>query len=352
MTHLLKKYSRLLLLLGLSLLTVFALIRLGNIDISWQTLAQVHWGWYSLVFFLFYLSVVARGLRWQRILNTMGWPVNRLYAVTLLTAGLFGSAILPARAGDVGRVAMLKQEYHIPFTTSIASITTERAMDVFAILTMAVIGGLIALQGRLPLEVLQLMGLTAVLFGIGLLGLIAMPTIESWLREINWLRQRLPLPPIGWTIYDKLIDFGFGLIHGVRTLGQHPLTLLIVITESFFIWLYDGFIVYFTLKTIGIELAFAESLFVSMVADLAIAIPLTPGGLGQFEAALIALLTLFDVATPDGSLTALLLRFAIFWSFIPVSGLITYIFGFSRILSWTTTPATSADTTSAVTANR
>ncbi len=334
LTRFAKRYSTIILLIFFSLLTLAALVRLSDLDLSWETLRQVEWRWYALVFGLFYLSVIARGLRWRRILHNLGYPVRRLYAVTLLTAGLFGSAILPARAGDVGRIAMLKQDYNVPIAHSLASIATERAMDVLAILSLAIIGGVIALREQIPLEAAQLMGLTALLFTLGLTGLIVTPYFEQWLREPIWLRRNLPLPQIVWTIYEKLLDFGFSLVHGVRRLGQSPLTLLLVLAESFVIWLYDVLILYFSLWAIGVSLDLPAAMFVSMVADLAIAIPITPGGLGQFEAALIALLTIFGVSTSEGALTALLIRFAIFWTWIPISGLITYAFGFARLMDW------------------
>jgi len=328
-----KKYNRIFLILAFSLLTVMALVRLGEIDISLATLARVDWLTYFMAFAIFYIGIISRGIRWQHILSTMGWSVGRSYAITLLTAGQFGSAILPARAGDIGRVAMLKQDHQIPIAQGIASITTERALDVFSILILAMIGATFALSDQVPSEVVQLMGVTIGLFTFGLIGLVATPSLEQWLREPTYFIKRLPVPTQGWAWYDKIIDFGFTLIHGVRALGKNPAMLAFVLMESLLIWLYDCLIIYVIMRSIGVNLALMESIFTSMIADLAVAIPLTPSGLGQYEVAFIGLLSLFNVSTSDGSLAALLLRFVILWTFIPVSGLITYAFGFSRIFS-------------------
>ena len=325
-----KKYRRLLVITILSLLTIFGLIRLGNIELSPATLARVHGGWLLLVFVSFYLSILARGWRWRRILKTMGWPVDFVYAATLLTAGLFISAILPARAGDIGRVAMLKQDYKIPMAQGIASIAAERALDVFSILCLALLGAWWALPEQVPAEVLQLMVGGTLLFGIGLLSLLIVPTIEPWLREPPYLKRGLP--PKIWSIYQKMIDFGFSLMHGVRLLGKKPMALTIIMAASFLIWLGDVLLVYLALITIGLATPLRISLFTAMVSDLAIAIPITPGAIGQFEAVLIGLLSLFDVSRTDSSLATLILRLVSLWTFIPVSGLVTYIFGFSRAL--------------------
>jgi uncharacterized protein (TIRG00374 family) len=112
---------------------IFGLLRLGKLEINWETLSQVNGFWLFLGFVTFYISIVARGLRWQHILKTMGWPVGFVYSQTLLTAGLFLSAVLPARAGDIGRVAMLKRDYHIPLSQGIASLAAERARCFFVL---------------------------------------------------------------------------------------------------------------------------------------------------------------------------------------------------------------------------
>ncbi len=333
-----KNYSRPIAVLILSIIIIVALIRLGNIDISLNTIMRVNWRWYSLAFIFFYLSILGRGLRWQRILNTMGWPIKWVYATTLLTAGLFGSAIFPARAGDIGRVALLKQDYKVPLAQGLASIATERALDIFAILTLASMGAMVAMRGRAPVYVLELLGITTFLFVVGLLGLFTMPKLETWLREMTFLRENLPLPEIFWSIYEILIDFGFSLIHGVRSLGKNPFSLTAAIIESLLIWLYDVLIIHCVLLAVGVPPAFSVSMFTAMVSDLAIAIPLTPAGLGQFEAVFIGLLTLFNISAKKATLAALLLRFAILWTFIPIGGLITYAFGFSRIANSSSPP--------------
>lgn len=326
-----RKYAYLLIILVLSVVTIFGLLRLGDIDISLESLLRVEWTWLLLAFITFYLSIIARGLRWQHILKTMGWPLPILYTQTLLTAGLFISSILPARAGDFGRVAMLKQDHKIPVSQGVASLAAERALDVFSILILAIIGAVWTLRERVPAEILQLMVGSGVLFGLGLLGLLAVPSLEGWLRRPGGLERIMPaaIRPL----YQKGLDFGFALIHGVRDLGQKPVALALIIAESFGIWLLDALIVHFVLFSLGISIGFSTSLFSAMVGVLATIVPLMPGALGQFEAAIISLLTLLGVSTADSSLTALLVRFISLWSFIPVSGLITYIFGFSRALN-------------------
>ena len=345
-----KKYKRLWIILFLSIVTVFGLMRLGNLEFSAATLTRVDPVWFSLVFVAFYLSVIARGWRWRRILKTMGWTVGSIYAIALLMAGLFTSAILPARAGDVARVVMLKQDYKIPISQGVASIAAERVLDVFAILSMAMLSAWWALPGRVPDYVIQLIMVVVGLLGLGILGLVVIPSIENFLRENAFLKKIIPVKI--WPLYQKLLDFGFSLIQGIRILGQNPKALIFIIGESFVIWFYDALMVYFALVSIGVFIPPSATLFTAMISDLATAVPITPGALGQFDATMIALLSLFGVSTANATLATLLVRIAQLWTFIPVSGLVTYIFGFSRVLNLNSAelarPATAAPASSAV----
>ena len=327
-----KKYRRLLVITILSLLTIFALIRLGNIDLSADTLRRVDWRWLLLGFVIFYSGVFVRGRRWQRILKTMGWSLSYGYTQTLLMSAFFVSLILPARLGDVGRVVMLRQNHNIPLTTGIASLAGERALDVFAILVLAFVGAMWTLQGRVPTQVLQLMLGVAVLFALGLLALLAAPGFEKWLRQPGKIADLVPAKI--WALYQKGLDFGFNLIKAVRALGRSPLALTLAILESLYIWLCDVLIIYFGLISLGAAAPLNVSLFTSMVSDLTVAVPITPAGLGQFEAVLVWLLTLFGVSTAPASLIVLLARLISFWSFLPIGAAVTYIFGFARLLQF------------------
>jgi uncharacterized protein (TIRG00374 family) len=328
-----KKYRRLIILLVLSVVIIWGLLRLGNIDLTAETLSQVNWRWLLLGMVVFYSGIFVRGLRWQRILKSMGWPLGYVYTQALLVAGFFLSLILPARLGDVGRVVMLKRDHKIPFAQGIASLAAERALDVFAILVLATSGAVWALQGRVPIEILQLIVGTAVLLVIGLVGLLAIPSLENWLRHPGKIETWFPAKI--WSFYQKVLDFGFNLINGVRALGRHPLPLAIAVVESLYIWLCDALIIYFGLLSIGAAVSLSVSMFAGMVADLAVAVPLTPAGLGQFDLVLIWLLTQFNITAAQASLTILLVRFVNLWIFLPIGAIVTFAFGFSSMLNVT-----------------
>ena len=77
-----KKYSRLTVIIILSLIMIFALFRLGNIEFSWATLNRVNPLWYSMVVVSFYASVIARGLALAAYSTHNGLPRGALCTLT------------------------------------------------------------------------------------------------------------------------------------------------------------------------------------------------------------------------------------------------------------------------------
>lgn len=314
--------ARLLTLLILGLLTLILLVRLGNIDLSPETLRRIQPGYLILAITIHYSGFLMRGDRWRRLLAALGHRVAFSYATALLMAGWFVSALIPARLGDVARAWMLRRDHEVPMASGFGSIAIERALDIFAILLLALVSATWALAGRTPPAVWQTIGAGAALFVGALLALLLVPGLEGWLLRLS-----------GWSLYQKAVRFGFELIHSVRTIGRQPRVLALVALQSFYIWACDIFLTFFIFRSLAQTIALGIAAFISMAIDLAAAVPLVPGALGQVEATALGLLALFQVDPATGSLMILLNRFISFWTFIVVSGLVTYLFGFARVLN-------------------
>jgi hypothetical protein len=72
--------------------------------------------------------------------------------------------------------------------------------------------------------------------------------------------------------------------------------------------------------------------FVALTVDVLAAVPLTPGGVGQIDAAYAALLALLALPIQQVGAVVLLVRFITYWSFLAFSGLITLLGGFGSLL--------------------
>lgn len=310
--------TRLIVIAVLGILTLLLLVRLGNIDVSLDTLRRIQPGYLLGAIGVHYSGFLVRGDRWRRLLAAMGHRVSYGYAFSTLLAGWFVSALVPARAGDLARAGLLRRDHQVPVATGLGSVAAERAFDALALVFLAVGAGAWALAGRTPQWVWQSAAATAGLFVAAVAGLVAAPRAEGWLTSL-----------LRWPLYQKTLRFGFDLLHSVRDLGQHPLVLLVVTLQSLTVWLCDVFLAYLLLRGLGYPLPLPVAAFTAMAADLAVTLPITPGAVGQFEAAFVGLLALFAVPASQASLAVLLNRFISFWTFILFSGLFTYRVGLS-----------------------
>jgi uncharacterized protein (TIRG00374 family) len=273
--------TRLALIAILGMLTLLALIRLGNIDISLDTLRRIQSGYLAAAIAVHYSGFAMRGDRWRRLLAAMGHRVSYGYAFSLLLAGWFVSALVPARAGDLARAGLLRRDHDVPVASGLGSIAAERAFDALALVLLAALAGAWALAGRTPAWVWQsaaiIVGLAIVVAG----GLIAVPRLESWLAGLTT-----------WPLYQKALRFGFDLLRSIRALCGQPAVLLIVAVQSVYIWLCDVLLAYLLLGGLGYPVSPPVAAFTAMAADLAVTVPLTPGAVGQFE-------TAFALAAPE-----------------------------------------------------
>jgi uncharacterized protein (TIRG00374 family) len=314
--------TRLALIAILGILTLLALVRLGNIDISLDTLRRIQPGYLAAAIAVHYSGFAVRGDRWRRLLAAMGHRVNYGYAFSLLLAGWFVSALVPARAGDLARAGLLRRDHDVPVASGLGSIAAERAFDALVLVLLAALAGAWALAGRTPAWVWQsaaiMVGLAIVAAG----GMIAVPRLENWLAGL-----------VTWPVYQKALRFGFDLLRSIRGLGRQPAALLVVAAQSVYIWLCDVLLAYLLLGGLGYPVSPPVAAFTAMAADLAVTVPLTPGAVGQFETAFVGLLALFAVPASQAGLAVLLNRFISFWTFIVFSGLVTYLSGLNRALA-------------------
>jgi len=316
-----KHVQRIVIMLVLGGLTLLLLLKLGDIDISMDTLRRLKPGYLLAAVAIHYSGFAMRGRRWQKLLAAMGHRVDYRYATTLLLSGWFVSALVPARLGDVARAYMLRRDHNIAMAGGFASIATERALDILAILALAMTAAVWALAGRTPAWVWQSIGGVAILFAVGLLVLLAMPRLEGRLAGL-W----------AWPSYQKALRFGFDLLAGIRQVGRSPALLAKIMAQTVYIWLCDIFLMTFAFLSLGAAVGLSETAFVSMAVDLAAAVPIVPGAIGQFEGTALGLFSLFHIDPALGGLVILLNRFISFWTFIVVSGIVTYAFGFSQAL--------------------
>jgi glycosyltransferase 2 family protein len=263
---------------------------------------------------LIYLMAVTGGVtKWHTVVNSAGAGLNFATSARCYASGLFGALFLPSIiGGDAARLAVGISNSPRPAAVITGNLA-DRFLDVAAQITL-ISTGLILLPGSLPTSllapakhVLTVVALAMIVFLIVVLFLLR-PLLRG--RSIR-IRRRLAQ-----------------LRHAIRAVSKRPHRLLIG-------WLLGTCVqgTYLVLTALlgiscGLYLPLRVWLFAWPLAKIAAVIPITQGGIGVREAALVVLLAPFGapaalvLATSialDGviitagllaGLTALLLRYS------------------------------------------
>jgi len=283
-------------------------------------LAQADWGLLGLALLIHYSGFAVRGHRWQLLLAGMGHPLAYGRVAGLLISGWFVSALLPARAGDAARIAALRLERtgspSVPVAESLSSIVLERLLDIGAILGLGGAFGFLLLRDRLPLWVLSgYAGAAGLLLVVGA-GLLISPSLLGWLGQLSAGRY-----------WQMGLAFAAQSVAALRSLLARPAQAALLLAESLYIWLCDALLLWLVVLSLGVDLPFPGAAFAALTVDVFATVPLTPGGIGQIEAAYAALLALLSLPVAVVPAAVLLTRAISYWSFLAFSGLVTAITG-------------------------
>ncbi len=266
-----------------ALVSVGALVYLG-FTVDRKAISEVlnsnHGGYVLLSVVQMLLIAPLGGKRWQLVLRRLGcdvalWPLTRLFWI-----GMAFSQVLPsAVGGDALRVVLLHRS-RIDVVRSAMSVLIERGLMLLSAMLVVVLAAWYA-----PARALdpRLMRLALGLLLAGMAGLAALPAVE-------WTLDRLPESL-------RLARFGVQVVRGLRAVifspRAAPLALLCLVTNLNLAvaawWLSVGF---------GLSLSFLQLSAVITMVTLATVIPVSVGGWGVREAAMIALMT--PLAVPSG----------------------------------------------------
>jgi uncharacterized protein (TIRG00374 family) len=273
--------------------------------------------WLAASLLLGLSTFLLRALRWVWILR----PVERtpfFPAFTATAVGFAANTVLPARAGEIIRPALLARQRGLPFSAVLASIVFERILDaatVLLFLLFALAEGLpgasagsapvlFASAGRLRVMALVLLLVVAflVLFAV------------VWRGATERFAERVfAFLPERWR--PKLSQLAGAFLDGFASL-RRPRLLLQVVAGSVGMWFVIGLQIHCVLRAFGLGLPLTAAFVVTAAAVLGLAVP-TPGGIGGYHAAVqLVLVEVYGVGLATASGVALLAH-AI--SFVPIS---------------------------------
>jgi glycosyltransferase 2 family protein len=255
-----------------------------------------------------------RLVRWRLLLRDESgaalkpWPLWHAVAI-----GFMANNLLPFRAGELVRVFAATKLSGARFTATMSSIAVERIFDGLAVIGLLAAG---LLASDLPSgAVVGGVSLARAAQAAGLLSvgaLVMAAAVVTFPMAAERLVRRL-LPAGGFT--ERLIAMIDGVRHGLASL-RSPALLVGVIAWSIALWVVNALAFLVGFAAFDIPVGFAGALILQGVVVIGISVQLTPGFVGQFEAAIVAALALYGIPNDVASSYAIAFHGA---TFIPIT---------------------------------
>lgn len=303
------------------LVFIFTRLDINPAD-TWKTMLTANPFMLLLGFVIYYSAFWLRGLRWKQLIHNVGLDkdptvklpnVNGLVEIIYLS--WFVNCIVPAKLGDAYRSYLLKRNSGVSFASTIGTILAERVID------LLVLFGLLAASFTLVGQRLSSttnkgefdLGLVMV---VGTLMVIALIVGLVGLRFFGDLLLRF----VPTRFKGKFASFQQGIL---RSFKRRSLPMLLGYT--ILIWLCEAGRLFFVTRSLDAhEVTISAVIFIALLSSLLTTLPLTPGGAGLVEGAVVLAMTLFVDNHNLAVSIALLDRLINYWSLI-AGGLVLYL---------------------------
>lgn len=267
--------------IGLFLLwLVFRKIDIENVIVQ---ISKANYWWVLLSFGFGIISHFARALRWNILINSMGYKTKASTTFYAVMVGYLANMAIP-RLGEVSRCGMLLKTNNIPMNSLLGSVLAERVFDLIVLLALifVVVISQIELVGgfvnRLVLEPL-LSGVSNNSNGfLFFIGVIVTFILLCWFLHRK-LKDRLQK----FEIYQKIKTFITGFWAGMSTiLKLKKRTLFFFYTfVIWFMYLMMTYVVFYSMEA-TFNLQIIDALTILAIGSLGMVAPV-PGGIGAYH---------------------------------------------------------------------
>ncbi|MGH2495105.1 MAG: lysylphosphatidylglycerol synthase transmembrane domain-containing protein [Ktedonobacteraceae bacterium] len=294
-----------------------------NLQQTWAAIRHAN-AWLLLASFcIYYLSFPIRTLRWQFLLQNVGYTkANGVHLprfpklLEILYISWFANVIVPAKLGDLYRAYLLRTETGLPASRTFGTVLAERLLDLFVLLMLFIPAVIISLHENLPSQLRAGLIVTLALVVIGAAVLIVLRIFPRQVERLIPARFRAH--------YNHFQEGTLGSFRRVPRLGA--LTVGVWACESlrfFFVALAFGLLTGSMLHIV------AASLFIALGEALLTVVPFTGGGVGLVEGGMFAMIALFSANTSVAAAAILTDRTISLFSIL-VFGFIVFMVAFGR----------------------
>jgi glycosyltransferase 2 family protein len=262
---------------------------------------------------LTFVSYFLRAVRWKFLLAPIKpTRLANLFPSTLI--GYMANNLLPARLGEFVRAYSLGQKEAIGTSAVFASLVLDRLCDGFTVLLVLLVtfftirlpAGMEHIQGGLVTG-----GYVTFALYLAVLAFLALLKVRT-----EWtvgLVARL-VTPVSARCADQVVTQLRTFISGIRV-PTRPAHLAAVLVTSLLIWASAIWPIDLILRSFGVLLPVAASMFIMVFLVFAVMVPASPGYVGTYHFACVTALSAFSIGSEKALSIALVIHGM---SFFPV----------------------------------
>ncbi len=270
---------------GLVLFGVLVELALRSIDISAVSAIDVGWWWVVAALGLNLLSILLKAVVWKAALDTIPHRPRFQYVhvVPALFVGFLLNTLLPARLGEIGRVAVLRRRLKlvgtdVPNATLAGSLVAEQIVLAFALVVIMLAQfPFVNIPARFENMILAFGGVVIVV-------LLAVIALEAFSRK----SRRSVRPDLAFTRGQQAIAMLHPIARGMQqgqTVLHRPRTATWAMAAGLASWAAQIAGIYAALAAADIHATIGMAGLVFLVSTLVQLFPFWPGNIGLFQAA-------------------------------------------------------------------
>jgi len=260
-------------------------------------------------FLLYYVSFLFKSLRWRVIIGNVGLKTRLTSVYEIYFLGQFVNSILPGRLGDFYRAQLMKMNYGIARSKIIATIFSEKIIDLLFTFGLLLISVVLLFGTDIPKWIVQLLVFGVILVIALFLSLMFM----NKLRKVFFSRIPKNTRVISENFersYLKSINFK---------------TFPIILIYTLLLWFFEFLIFFLVTKSISLNLSISLVIFTVLMANILLILPITPSGLGVVEAGVVGVLIYVGLNKDISVTAALLYNIVNYWNQL-LFGFLAYVF--------------------------
>jgi uncharacterized protein (TIRG00374 family) len=322
----LKRILHLIVIVAITILFLWLFLKNANMRDVGTILRSTSYWWVAAGFATNILALVFRTIRWRNIIDPDHPP--SFYDTFFANAvGYMLSTVLPVRAGDVARPALLSRRTSHRFAGILGTVLTERVLDLTTILLLFVYYALYrwkdlshdAHVGRW-LEIVRLGAIgSATILVVLWFFILGLYFYRPFIRRMHEGLGRI----VPRRFRDAWMHF-FDTFAATTEIAHHPVALIKIILCTLGVWACLTSQFWVGTEAVHHSLPYDASFLVTGITTVGMAIP-TPGGIGGFHKTCQFVLTRFYDFDVDSSV-AIAVLFHIIGTFpIIAVGLILFI---------------------------